>query len=244
MTEGNNINKKLINIYNKTTEEKEDNLGRKYKNLSEEVYEIIKKKIICHEFKPGERVIDKHIAEELGVSRSLVRQAFNILEKQELLVQIPRTGFFVREITRKDVQEIYDIRKLLETEATRLAVPGIKEEDINYLEKIFNRAKEELKEGIVKNTIKADANLHDIIQNNCGNQRLAKMIKKYSNQYVFYRIIDLSHIKRAEKSYREHYRIFTAIKNKDVVKSTQLMSKHIENAKNIILTNFEDYTYS
>jgi len=191
MSKKNNVNDKLVDIYN-NSERTENNLGRKYKNLGEEVYEIIKKKIVCHEFKPGERVIDKHIAEELGVSRSLVRQAFNILEKQELLVQVPRSGFFVREITKKDVKEIYDVRKLLETEATRLAVPRLQDEDIQKTEEIFKQAEEELKVGIVKKTIKADAKLHDMIHNNCGNQRLTKMIKKYSNQYIFYRIIILT----------------------------------------------------
>jgi len=243
MSDKSHITDKLINIYN-NAEQTGNILGKKYKNLGEEVYEIIKKKIVCHEFKPGERVIDKHIAEDLGVSRSLVRQAFNILEKQELLVQVPRSGFFVREITKKDVKEIYDIRKLLETEATRLAIPRLKDKDIKRIEKIFREAEEELKEGIVKKTIKADAKLHEMIYTNCGNQRLVKLIKKYSSQYVFYRIIDLSHIKRAKEAYQEHFKIFKVVKRRDVKKATQLMSKHIEHAKEIILNHFDEYTYA
>ena len=68
------------------------------------------------------------------------------------------------------------------------------------------------------------------------------MINENNNKYAFYRIADLTIIERAKKSYFEHYKIFKAVKNKDVVLSTKLISEHIENAKNIILANFDKYT--
>ena len=242
MTNNSGINEKLIDIYKNLTRS-EENIGNRHKNLSDEVYEIVKDKIISHEFKPGQRVIDKHIAEDLGVSRSLVRQAFNILEKEELIESIPRSGFFVREISEKDVKEIYHIRNLLETEATRLAVPRLQEKHIKRLEKIFVDAREELKKGEVKKLIEADATLHDTLIKKCGNSRLVSMIEKYSSHYVFYRIIDLSEIERARDAYDEHYKIFAAVKNEDIKLAADLMSAHIENAKNIILNNFKKYTF-
>ena len=73
----------------------------------------------------GERIIDKKLAEELGVSRSMVRQVLTILAKEELLIMIPRNGFYVREITRKEIEEIYNVRKILEVYSTELAIPRI-----------------------------------------------------------------------------------------------------------------------
>ena len=78
---------------------------------------------------------------------------------------------------------------------------------------------------------------------NCGNECLIKIINKNNDKYAFYRIADLERLKRAKESYFEHREIFDAVKKKDIKLSVNLMTKHIENAKNIILKNFKDYTY-
>lgn len=218
-------------------------IGRSRKNLGDEVYEILKNKIIYHELKPGERIIDKHLAEELGVSRSLVRQALTILEKEELVKTIPRSGFYVKKITKREVEELYDIRGLLEAFATRLAVPEIPDDDITYLDKIFKEAEKDLAKDKVDKFIEADAELHKVIINNCGNKLLRKLINKYNNRYVFYRIIDLSRVERAKEAYHEHSDIFNAVKNRDTELAVKLMEKHINDAKKIILDKFDEYTF-
>lgn len=237
-----NIQIQFANLYMEESDKKE-RIGDDYKNLGDRIYESIKRKIICHEIKPKERIVDKHLAEKLGVSRSLVRQALTVLEKEELVTLVPRSGFYVRDISKKDVEEIYDIRNLLETHATKLGVINLKEKDLNFLEKIFEDAKRDLEKNKVKSFIEADAYLHEILINNCGNERLKKMINKYSNHYVFYRLVDLSRVKRAKEAYFEHYEIFLAVKKRDIDLSAHLMSKHIKNAKRIILENFDYYTY-
>ena len=238
-----NIKEDLLNLYTKEQlDSKNNKLGMKYQNLSDQIYELIKKKIMCHKIKPGERIIDQDIAEEFSVSRSLVRQAFNILEKEELLTLVPRNGFYVRKIERKDVKEIYEIRNLLETSATKMAVKRIPDTEIKKVEKIFKTAEKDLCKNKVKNCIKADAFLHEMINSNCGNERLAKMINKYNGHYVFYRIIDLSQTERAKEAYYMHLKIFKAVKNRDVDLSAKLMNQHIKKAKKIILANFEEYT--
>ena len=122
----------------------ENSIGETFESLEEKVYKIIKNKIIYHEIKSGERIIDKNVAEQLGVSRSLVRQVLATLVKEEFLILVPRSGFFLREITKKEVEEIYNIRKILESYATKLAVPRIPKRDIDELEKTFKKAKKVL----------------------------------------------------------------------------------------------------
>ncbi len=232
--------RELAKIYENTLGNNDENC---FKNLSERVYEIIRNKIIFHEIKPGERIIDKHVADKLGVSRSLVRQVLNILEKEELIVSIPRSGFYVRKITEQDVEEIYDIRKLLETHALKLAVPEISDCELEDLEETFEEAKKDLKKDKVKKFVMADADLHSMLINNCGNKRLEKMINKYSNYYLFYRIVDLSHLDRAKESYFTHFNIFQAVKERDKEEAGDLMAEHIKRAKNVILQNFDEYTF-
>jgi len=199
--------------------------------------------IIWHEIKMGERIIDKKLAEKLGVSRSMVRQVLAVLVKEELLKMIPRNGFYVREITRKEIEEIYNVRKILETYVTELAVPKISSRDIAEVEEVFKKAKRDLEKDEVKSFIEADILLHKLLLDNCGNEPLRKIINEYNDKYAFYRVVDLSRIERAKESYVEHYEIFKAVKEKKVQLSTELMAKHIENAKKIILNNFELYTY-
>jgi len=191
----------------------------------------------------GERIIDKKLAEELGVSRSIVRQVLTILVKEELLAMIPRIGFYVREITRKEIEEIYNVRKILEVYATELAVPKISSRDIAEVEKVFKRAEGDLEKNEVKSFIETDAKLHKLLIDNCGNEYLKKIINEYNDRYAFYRIIDLNRVERAKESYFEHYELFEAVKKKNAKLSAALMAKHIENAKNIILNNFDDYTF-
>ena len=219
------------------------NTVESYPSIGDQAYKIIKSKIIWHEIKPGERIIDKKLAEELCVSRSVVRQVLSVLTKEELLKLIPRNGFYIREITSKEIEEIYNVRKVLEVYATELAVPRINRRDIAELEDVFDKAKRDLEKDEVKSFIEADVILHKILVENCGNECLTKIINKNNDKYAFYRIADLNRIERAKESYLEHYEIFKAVKEKKVKFSAELMAKHIENAKKIILNNFESYTY-
>ncbi len=245
MQEKKDIRTDLLELYtNDQLIEEKDVLGLSHQNLSDRIYNTIRKKIICHQVKPGERLIDSELAEELGVSRSLVRQAFTILEKAGLVELIPRNGFYVREISRQDVKEMYEIRNILETQAALMAVDKISNEDIKKVESVFEAAKEDLDtNNKVKKFIKADAILHEMLLKSAGNSRLTKLIKRYINHFIFYRIIDLSRVERAKQAYFEHYKIFEAVKQRDAEHTAELISAHISNAKDIILKNYDKYTF-
>jgi len=127
---------------------------------------------------------------------------------------IPRNGFYVREITRKEIEEIYNVRKILEAYVTELAVPKISSRDIAEVEEVFKKAKRDLEKDEVKSFIEADIILHKLLLDNCGNEPLGKMINEYNDKCAFYRVADLSRIERAKESYFEHYEIFKAVKEK------------------------------
>ena len=190
-----------------------------------------------------ERIIDKKFAEELGVSRSMVRQVLTILVKEELLMMIPRNGFYVREITEKEIEEIYDIRKVLETHAVKCAIPRNSNRDIAKIEKVFNKAKESLEKYNTKSLVEIDIKLHELIIKNCNNSHIEKIIDKFENLVNFYRFADQHEISRARELYFEHYEIFKSIKSRNIELATELMSNHIENSKKNILKNYEKYTY-
>lgn len=217
--------------------------GENYENLEGKIYKIIKDKIIYHKIKPRERVIDKNIAQELGVSRSLARQVLNILAKEEIVEIVPRKGFYIKEMTKKEIEEMYNVRKILEAYAVRLAVSKISDDDFKKIENLFKVARKDLDEKKTDSFIKTDLEMHKLFIDKCGNELLKQIINKYNYRYLFYRIADLSPIERAEKSYFEHLEIFKAAKNGDSKASSGLMMKHIEHCKKEIIDNFDKYTY-
>jgi len=95
----------------------------------------------------------------------------------------------------------------------------------------------------VTSFIETDARLHRLLIDNSSNEYLRKMIDKYNGKFVFFKVVDLSRIERAKEAYFVHYEIFKAVKEKKEALAAKLMAEHIENAKNIILNNFHNYTF-
>jgi len=234
-----------INLFTNPKKDKFVNkkIGETFPNLENQVYRIIKDRIIWHEIKMRKRIIDKKLAEELGVSRSMVRQVFTTLVKEELLIIIPRNGFYVREITKKEIEEIYDIRKILEVYAIKRAIPRISDRDIAELEKVFREPKKSSEEKGAENFVKIDIKLHDLIIDNCNNSHIKKIIDRFKNLVNFYRFADQHKISRAKELYFEHFEILKSIKKKNTELATELMANHIENSKKNIIYNYDKYTY-
>lgn len=237
---------KIAKIYTrlrKRTKDNEKKIGNNFENLGEQVYYKLKEKIIFRDIKPGERIIDREFAEEFGVSRSIVRQSLNILEKKGLVNSYPRSGYYVKEIKRKDIEDIFDLRYLLEKFATRQAVLKLNQNKIDRLEEIFEEAWDDLKEGSSVKLLEADAFLHWVLIDNCGNEKVKEVIEDINAFVLFYRVSDVIYEERAKPVYKMHYRIFEAIKNKEVEKAERLMARHIKESKKTILKNYEKYTF-
>ena len=99
----------------------------------------------------------------------MIRQVFTISVKGELLTIVPRNGFYVRKINKREIWEIYNVRKVLETYARELAVPKITSRDVVKLEEVFKRAKRDLEKDEVKSFIETDIKLRKLLIDNCLN---------------------------------------------------------------------------
>ena len=219
------------------------NIGGTYQNLENQVYEMIKNKIIWHEIKMGDRIIDKKIAEELGVSRSMVRHVFAILVEEQLLKKIPRSGFYVKEITKKEIEEIYEIRKLLEPYALKCGTSRISDKAISEIENLFKKTEKPLKNRDDLIFIKIDVKLHELIIDSCGNDYIKKIINGFRNRIDFYRFAEIKKKGRGQELFSEHWEIFNSIKKGNVELTIKLLNRHIENSKKSILDDYDKYTY-
>src|SRR6056297_804513 len=99
-----------------------------YKPLGNIVYESLKESILNGSLKPGEKLMESRIAEDLGVSRTPVREAIRKLEKEKYVKMIPRKGAYVEDLTMEDILEVLEIRIVLEGLASKLAARNISDE--------------------------------------------------------------------------------------------------------------------
>lgn len=193
-------------------------------------YKKIKEMILAKELMPGQKIVQDKLAESLGISRTPLRTALQMLEGEYLVESVPRRGVFVKKFSDEEVVEIYDCRMALEGRATHLFTETATPEDINKLKKLF----EPFTSGEINvaDYQKADSEFHDTIIRGCGNNFLAKVFYQ-SNLLVIIDIIGL--VRPPEETLSEHMKIIEAIENKDQELAESLAKSHLEKSKVLIL---------
>jgi DNA-binding GntR family transcriptional regulator len=205
----------------------------RHKNLSEKVYELLKDKIIRWELKPGERLIDNEFARKMGVSRSLVKTTFAVLEK-EGLITISRRGTYVAYFTEKKIQEIYEVRKLLESFALESSITNISQYDLDEIERKMRLSELELEKRELKASYNLDLALHHLIINKCNNSEIKKICSNFRNILGF---PDYSKTDDILQAFEEHTRIFNAITKRDFLEAKKALIDHLSNAMERVIRN-------
>ncbi|MEA1963561.1 MAG: GntR family transcriptional regulator, partial [Candidatus Aerophobetes bacterium] len=133
-------------------------------NLSEDVYEAIKRRLGDKDLKPGTKIKEEELAEELGVSRTPVREAISKLEREGLVEIIPRYGTFVANLSPEDIEEIYDLRGALEGLAIKLSFLKLDREKFHKklleISEFHHKCKSYVEKGNFEPFIKADIAFH------------------------------------------------------------------------------------
>lgn len=210
----------------------------KHSNLSQRIYEILKDQIINEKLAPGERLLDDKLASSFGVSRTPVREALTRLTSEGLVEITPRSGVYVKKLTKKDVEEIYKIRKVLEGLAAREATPIIDDNKLGQLNLLLKKAKRSLNSNDCQPYIDFDVALHDSILKNCQSSRLYSIITNLNSLIHVFRVRVARNKEKARQALNEHEAILNAIKARDPKKAEKVMMEHIEKSKEYIFTNF------
>ncbi len=210
-----------------------------YELLSQKVYRALKTEIIKGSLKPGTKLLEGKIAEQMGVSRTPVREALKELAAEGFVKMNPNQAVVVSNASVEDVQEVLQIRGVLEGLAARLATRMISEEEIKELEKYQKQMEYYTKKDDVLAFSEMDAEFHELILNVCGNNRLIQIRKNLSDQARRYRIRSLSVPGRLKYSLKEHQEIVEELKRKNAEQADRLSQKHIENVLANILAHKE-----
>lgn len=150
--------------------------------ITDYLVKVIGYKILSGELKPGERLHETVIAQEVGVSRGPIREAVRRLQEQGLVTYAPNRGIWVTELSINDIEALLDIRAALEGIAARRAVPHLDEALFKALSTVIEHMEDCGKRGATNDLIAQDVEFHRILSGASGNQRLAQLIEQTSIQ--------------------------------------------------------------
>jgi len=207
--------------------------------LREVVFKTLRQSILTGELKPGERLMEIHLAEKLGVSRTPIREAIRKLELEGLVTMIPRRGAEVAKISEKNLKDVLEVRTCLDSLAVRLACQRITDEQIDDLKKACDDFVLATKTGEATAITKADVKLHDVIVRATGNERLQQMINTLSEQMYRYRLEYIKDKTTHERLVQEHNRIIAAMQQGNVKEAKAAIKLHVENQEENILKSIK-----
>ena len=213
------------------------------KPLRELVFDALREAILSGTtLKPGERMMETKLAEELGVSRTPVREAIRKLELEGLVVMLPRKGAYVADISSRDLVELFEVRGALESLAAGLAAERITPEELEQLEQILHRISFYVENKDLKKLIEADTEFHDVLYTASRNRKLFSIISAMREQIQRFRTNSLAKPGRMKDTLIEHKKIVEAISQRDVALAQKLAIRHIENAEERLMGGIDSVT--
>jgi DNA-binding GntR family transcriptional regulator len=200
-------------------------------------YEEIWKRVIMIGGSEEQRLSDVTLSEQLGMSRTPVRQALERLVQEGLVRSDPRRGFWTSTFTAQDIHEVYDLRGALEVLAVRLAAPHLSREDLKaHLEALY-AVRAELDTNPVLRFLQVDIRFHMLITRASNNGRLIHSLSLLRSQHTMFQMQDTYYPKRMEIALNEHEQILLAMLAGNIDEAADCLTRHIQHAKEGVLAD-------
>ncbi len=212
---------------------------RDYSSKTEKVYDLLVESIIKRRLSPGERLVERNLAERLEVSKTPVREALNRLKEEGLVEGTPYSGFFVTRISPEDMEEIYELREVLEGLAAREATRKINEEQIKELNSIIQSFENCVRKKELEDYSSLDLKFHNLLAGISKNGRLFQTMQLLRNQTRILMSTSVVLSGRVEASLKEHKKIMEAIVSHKPDLAEQFAREHIRNVKRAVLNSLK-----
>ncbi|RJQ76087.1 MAG: GntR family transcriptional regulator [Desulfobacteraceae bacterium] len=188
-------------------------------------------------FKPGDRLYEQTLCDLLGVSRTPIREALRQLETEELIHIIPNKGPVVREVTRQDAQDIYQVREMLEGLAVRLFAQVADDAAIASLEAAVQGIESCIRQKEYRVLLKRKNEFYDVLLKGCGNKVVYQVLGSLLARVTLLRGTSLAQPERPARSLEEIKKILAAIKARDPDAAYEASTAHIRQAAVAALGN-------
>lgn len=200
-------------------------------SIREQVQNYLTKSILEGRIAPGARLVETQVAQELGVSRTPVREALQILESEGLLEGSSGIGYCVRAISRNEVAELCEIRVANETLAALWAMERITPEELRALEESLDRAEAEIRGGSSESLAERIWDFHEILAAASGSEHLYEVCRMLQRHMLRYRLKALYDADSGFLAVAGHRRILEALRSKDGEALQRAIRDHIEQSK-------------
>ncbi len=203
-------------------------LGAEHENIDHKVHRQIKSMILEQRLKPGAKIYQEKLAEDLGISRTPLVNALKKLEQERLITAIPRRGFYVRHFSTEEMVHIFELREVLEGLAARRAALSMTDDQVRQLKRFFKGVKVSDQASSVERYAQEDRRFHNFLIEMGGNELLSGILETYS-------IIMFSYlggfrgglVRPPRETLSEHRAIIEAIARKNPERAEQTARLHL-----------------
>ncbi len=189
------------------------------KSLTDQIYSIIKEKILNREIELGEQINTREIAEEYDISQMPVRDALRKLTNEDLVENKPRVGFFVKNFSEEEINDILEVRKMHELYCLEYHFDNIDRIEVAKLRDKFENGDHEYFGSY-------DIHLHKLIVFASDNNYLIERYLKLINHYTM--LFSYLNYKRSETSREEHVNLINSILDEDQKKACEILQDHLD----------------
>jgi DNA-binding GntR family transcriptional regulator len=212
-------------------------------SVREKTYEYLKSSIFSGRFTSGERLTEEHLAEELGVSRTPVREALHKLEQDGLIEPLESRGFCIPRDSAHEIEDLFELRTVLEGYTLKIICERITEEQIAMLEEIVNKADDAMRRKKIEEVFHWNTQFHDSLHDLVADKRRFHSLIVNMRKYVLrYRKDTLQYLGAAKRASDGHRQILLSLKLKDPDLCERVMRIHIRQSKEDALQTNREVT--
>jgi DNA-binding GntR family transcriptional regulator len=209
-------------------------------NRAETAYERIRSDIVSGELGAGHYLNEASLAEQLGMSRTPVREALRQLAKDQLVEMVPGRGAFVKGVSVTDLLDIYEIRKVLECLAAESAVDAIPVAELDAIEEQWLAARLAYRRGEdpgYELISRLDNRVHGLIVDHCGNARLRGFMRLLNQEILRYQLLTARTLGDPESTIEQHLEIITLLRQRNATALCECLRRHLEQAEATVLAS-------
>ena len=212
-------------------------------SLANQVFETIERNILNGIYPQGDVLSESRLSEELGVSRTPIREALTKLETEKLITTTPM-GAVVLGITDKDVKDMFQVKLHLDPMALKMAAVNISEEALERLKDNVEQQDFYNAKGNMEKLRDLDTEFHDIIYSECKSPTLQNILTGIHHKLLKYRIASLKIEDRSDHSVDEHLAIYEALRSRDEMRAELVVLQHINHTYETIMKGKQAYGFN
>jgi len=204
--------------------------------VAHRIREMIRKEILVE----GQKISEGRLCEEMGVSRTPVREALRILSTESLVELVPRKGAFVCKPRMEEVEDMFQVMSVLEGVGSRLATLRMTDEDFRELEALHRQLELHYRNGDHRAYLEANHVFHQKIEELAGNHILNEVVEGLRKKILLHRQKQLFYPGRFSDSMNEHRELLEAFRRRDAPEAEELMKRHLLNQCKALVAWYDD----